>query len=154
MPDYTIRPAGLADLEILVRHRGAMFRAMGYRDEPALRAMEDAFSRWAELRIERGEYLAWLAAGPDGRAIGGAGLWLMDWLPHMVGPGAPRANVVNVFVEPEWRRQGIARHLMGTVLDACRERGVRAVILHASPEGRALYESLGFAPTNEMRLML
>ncbi len=29
-----------------------------------------------------------------------------------------------------------------------------AVILHASPDGRVLYESLGFAATNEMRLML
>jgi hypothetical protein len=28
---------------------------------------------------------------------------------------------------------------------------VDAVILHSSPEGRPLYESLGFTSTNEMR---
>lgn len=154
MPAHMIRPAGLDDLAVLVRHRGSMFRAMGYRDETALAAMEAAFERWIAIRIGRGEYLAWLADDSTGSPVAGAGVWLMDWLPHMVGPGAPRANIVNVFVEPEWRRRGIARELMNTVLEACRERGIRAVILHASPEGRALYESLGFSPTNEMRLML
>jgi len=29
---------------------------------------------------------------------------------------------------------------------------LRSVNLHASDEGRTLYEKLGFAPTNEMRL--
>src|SRR5947208_3272495 len=29
--------------------------------------------------------------------------------------------------------------------------GLETLVLHASPEGRALYESLGFAATNEMR---
>lgn len=152
-PAHLIRPAGLDDLAVLSRHRGDMFRAMGYRDEPALEAMEAAFERWVTVRIERGEYLAWLVVDQEGEPIAGAGVWLMDWLPHMVGPGAPRANVVNVFVEPEWRRRGIARELMNTVLEACRERGARPVIPHASADGRALYESLGFAPTNEMRLI-
>lgn len=154
MPDHTIRPTVPGDLAVLVRHRGDMFRAMGYRDESALQAMEAAFERWVTIRMQCGEYLAWLAVNGNGVPVAGAGVWLMDWLPHMVGPGAPRANIVNVFVEPEWRRRGIARELMHAVLDACRERGIRAVILHASPEGRALYESLGFMPTNEMRLIL
>lgn len=154
MAGHTIRSAGLNDLAVLVRHRGDMFRAMGYEDESALEAMEAAFARWVEIRMERAEYLAWLAVDGEGKPIAGAGVWMMDWLPHMVGPGAPRANIVNVFVEPEWRRRGIARELMSIVLDACRKREIRAVILHASPEGRALYASLGFAPTNEMRLIL
>jgi hypothetical protein len=33
-----------------------------------------------------------------------------------------------------------------------KERGLRAVNLHASDEGRHLYEKLGFEATNEMRL--
>jgi hypothetical protein len=41
---------------------------------------------------------------------------------------------------------------METALGWCRDNGIRAVILHASNEGRALYEALGFKSTNEMRL--
>ncbi len=76
----------------------------------------------------------------------------MDWPPHMIGPGARRGNILNVYTEPRSRRLGLARRLMETALDWCRDNGIRAVILHASPEGRPLYESLGFKSTNEMRV--
>jgi hypothetical protein len=36
----------------------------------------------------------------------------------------------------------------------CRAHHVRAVILHASDDGRRLYESMGFHSTNEMRILL
>ena len=36
----------------------------------------------------------------------------------------------------------------------CREQGYKTVSLHASEDGRHLYEALGFKPTNEMRLGL
>jgi hypothetical protein len=41
---------------------------------------------------------------------------------------------------------------MRSVLTALAERNVRRIVLHASDEGRRLYERLGFVPTNEMRL--
>jgi hypothetical protein len=42
--------------------------------------------------------------------------------------------------------------MMRVVLDALAARGIRRIVLHASDEGRRLYERLGFVPTNEMRL--
>jgi hypothetical protein len=36
----------------------------------------------------------------------------------------------------------------------CRENQIDTVILHASPSGQNLYESMGFTPTNEMRIRL
>jgi len=44
--------------------------------------------------------------------------------------------------------------LMDTALDWCRNNEIRAVILHSSVEGKSLYDTLGFQPTNEMRLIL
>jgi hypothetical protein len=41
---------------------------------------------------------------------------------------------------------------MQIILEWIKAYGMRSVNLHASEEGRALYEKLGFAPTNEMRL--
>jgi ribosomal protein S18 acetylase RimI-like enzyme len=55
-------------------------------------------------------------------------------------------------VEPAWRRRGVADRLMRAVLDGLAVRGIRRVVLHASNEGRRLYERLGFVATNEMRL--
>jgi len=150
---FVISPATVKDAAIIVHQRRAMFSAMGYRDEAALDAMCAAFHPWLVARLESGEYLAWLARSA-GLPAAGLGLWLMDWPPHMIGPGARRGNILNVYTEPEYRRQGIARRLMETALEWCRRNGISAVILHASPDGRALYESLGFGPTNEMRIAL
>ena len=60
--------------------------------------------------------------------------------------------ILNVYTEPEFRKQGIARQIMSTILTWTREHGLRSVNLHASAEGRPLYEKLGFEATNEMRL--
>jgi GNAT superfamily N-acetyltransferase len=150
--EVRIRAETVDDAEAVVEHRRAMFFDMGYRDEGALAAMSLAFRPWLVERMRSGEYLAWMADRGDGGIVAGLGLWLMDWPPHMIGPGARRGNILNVYTQPEARRQGIARRLMETALEWCRTHGIRAVILHASPEGRALYEKLGFQPTNEMRI--
>ena len=151
---YQIRPATLTDSEIIAAHRRAMFFEMGYRDEAVLDAMIVAFRPWLKAKMEAGEYLAWLAIAADGSIAAGLGLWLMDWPPHMVGPGSKRGNILNVYTNPESRRQGLARRLMVVALDWCRANRIRAVILHSSEDGRPLYEKLGFQRTNEMRLML
>jgi GNAT superfamily N-acetyltransferase len=150
--NFLIRPGTASDTETVVAHRRAMFSEMGYRDEEALDKMCHAFRPWLERKMQTGEYLAWFAVGADESIAAGLGLWLMDWPPHMIGPGAPRGNILNVYTEPRSRRLGLARLLMETALAWCRHHGIRAVILHASSDGRRLYESLGFKSTNEMRI--
>jgi len=72
----------------------------------------------------------------------------------MVGSGTRRGNILNVFIEQEFRRRGLARSLMEVALEWCRENGTDTVILHASPNGRSLYESMGFKASNEVRIWL
>jgi GNAT superfamily N-acetyltransferase len=150
----TITEATLQDVPIIVTHRRAMFAAMGYDDDDALDAMSRASEPWLRRKMETGEYLAWFAVTADRVIAAGLGLWLMDWPPHMIGSGARRGNILNVFVRPEDRRQGIARDLMKVAIDWCGANGIDHVMLHSSADGRRLYESLGFTATNEMCLIL
>ena len=151
---FKLRRATIADLETLVYHRQAMFRDMGYSDEAAMSSMSAKFRVWLCEHMESGDYLAWLVDAPDGSIAAGTGLWLMDWIPHMIGRGAQRGNILNVYTSTSCRRQGLARELMSAVLEWCKENEVDTIILHASPAGRTLYESMGFAPSNEMRLRM
>ena len=143
----------LDDAAAIVEHRREMFRDMGRNDEVKLAKMSAAFEPWLRRRWNPESIWRGWRWRPDGSIAGGAGLWLMDWPPHVIGSGARRGNILNVYVRPESRRRGIARALMETALEWTQANGVDCVILHASDAGRALYESLGFAATNEMRLM-
>lgn len=147
----TIRPATLDDLDTIVHHRRAMFRDMGYAND--LDAMSERFRTWLRRKMEAGEYLAWFALAPDSSIAAGLGLWLMDWPPHVIASGKWRGNILNVYTEPAHRRAGMARALMQIALDWSAANQVSVVILHASEEGRGLYESFGFEPTNEMRFV-
>lgn len=55
------------------------------------------------------------------------------------------------FTEKAWRRRGLARLLMEEVLKGAKTSRIDTLVLHASGDGRPLYEQLGFAQTNEMR---
>jgi GNAT superfamily N-acetyltransferase len=157
---YRVRQALAADIPILARHRVAMFADMGRLggdgDAEALRAAtEPVLGDW----MAADSFVGWLAepVSRPGLVVGGAGVQLRPALPRPARDGrglvqGPEAYVVNVFVERAWRRRGVATALMTHVLGYARERRLRIVTLHASDEGRPLYEKLGFAATNEMRL--
>jgi GNAT superfamily N-acetyltransferase len=149
---FTLRRATTADLDILVSHRREMFRDMGYADDAAMTSMSARFRVWLPEHMNAGNYHAWLISAPDGSVAAGTGLWLMDWPPHMIDKGARRGNILNVYTAEKFRRIGLARHLMQVALDWCSNNQIDTVILHASPTGRSLYESMGFQATNEMRL--
>jgi GNAT superfamily N-acetyltransferase len=131
-----------------------MFLDMGKYDPQKLQAMTHAYRPWLESKMAAGGYWGWLAMAVDGSVAAGLGLWLMDWPPHVIGTGLRRGNVINVYTEAPHRRRGPARLLLNTALEWCRTNRADVVTLHASKEGRHLYESVGFEPTNEMRLVL
>jgi GNAT superfamily N-acetyltransferase len=154
LPQITLRAAAADEGPIITRHRRAMFAEMRHMPDDQLDALDASFGPWVAARLERGEYHGWFAVNAAGQVVGGAGLWLMDWPPHALHLEPRRANILNVYVEPQYRRRGLARALTDKALDWCRHNRVRMVILHASPAGRPIYESLGFAPTNEMSRLL
>jgi GNAT superfamily N-acetyltransferase len=159
MPDdLLIRSAAPSDAALLAEHRVAMFREMGSIQpgwEPALRTASRAYFTEA---LASGEYVGWVARPLEAQAppIAGAGVQLRSLLPRPNAPGdglllGREALVLNVYTEPPWRRRGVARRLMREIIGWAATAGVVRLVLHASTEGRPLYESLGFTATNEMR---
>lgn len=60
----------------------------------------------------------------------------------------------NVYVESDYRRQGIATKLTQKAIDYLNSLNCTHAILHASPQGKSVYKNLGFVPKNEMILEL
>ena len=153
-PSFSIRRATIADAPIITAHRRAMFEDMRVGTSADLDAMDAQFGPWVARALASGAYLAWFATAERGAIIAGAGTAIEDFPATPRDQTGRRAYVMNVYTDSKYRHQGLARRLMQTLLDWCRENGIQTVALHASDEGRSLYEALGFKPTNEMRLKL
>lgn len=150
---FTIRQAALADAPVIVTHRRRMFEDMGRNDKAILDAQDVSFAVWLRERLENGRYHGWLAEDAAGRVVAGAGVWLLDWPPGPSGLGLYRGYILNVYTEPAARRRGLARRLVQACVAWCQAQDISVISLHASDQGRSVYAALGFAPTNEMRLM-
>lgn len=153
-----IRLATAADAALLARQRADMFRDMGRLDATTYGPLAEASAAYFARAIPAGEYAGWIAtAGDETNApIAGAGVQVRVMLPRPNETGTrltdgPEGIVLNVYTEHAWRRRGVAALLMRHLLEWSRVRGLVRVVLHASADGRPLYEKLGFVPTNEMR---
>lgn len=153
---FTVRRATAADAAVIARHRAEMFADMGTLARDQYGPLVAATVRYLERAMPAGEYLGWLAAPVDQPevVVAGAGVLVRQVPPHPFGNGLAEGRqglVMNVFTERPWRRRGLANLLMGHVLAWAAESGMETLVLHASDDGRPLYERLGFQATNEMR---
>jgi GNAT superfamily N-acetyltransferase len=142
MTSYRVRPATLADADVLVRHRFAMFVDMGVPFDRA--ALDPAFRQWLNEMMPSGTYRAWLVVTDQGIVVAGGGITIVPWPPGPHYPGDRLAFVYNVYTEPGHRRSGLARRVMDAIHVWCRDAGIRSVALNASRAGQPLYESMGY----------
>lgn len=126
-----------------------MFVDAGRPDTQALKNMSARFEPWVKDMIEQGKYIGWLTSDGD-KVIAGAGLMIMDWPPHPLDPGSHRGYLLNVYVNPDYRRKKLGSLLVERALAEARQRNIRVVSLHSTEAGRPMYESNGFRPTDEM----
>ena len=157
---FVVRSATPADAATVAWHRARMFQDMGQLPSPLFEAFRKRSEERIRDLISRSQYLGWLASAenaPD-NIIAGAGVQLRHALPHPAEDATKfaegrQAIILNVFTEPEWRRKGLARLLLERIIDWSRQEKLDRLLLHASAEGRSLYERLGFVMTNEMKLV-
>lgn len=151
MPE--IRLATIADAEALADQRVQMFLDAEVPFAVSPEAMRETFLTWVRPRLADGSYTGWLVE-ENGTLVAGAGLWVMEWPPHFLHLEPQRAYLLNFYVAPQLRRQGLARKLLHLAVEESRARGLRLVTLHASKFGKPVYEQYGFQPSTEMLLRL
>ena len=120
---------------------GVRLRAMTADDLPGAHALSDDL-RWPHRPADWEQAFAHargLVAERDGEIVGTALWW--PW-------GDRHATIGLVIVRPACQGQRIGQRLMSALLDEVKDR---VVLLHATAEGRGLYERLGFARIGELR---
>lgn len=148
---FQIRRGTSADIPAIIRHRLGMFTEMKIGDASTYEAYASEFTEFVSQAMSSGTFHSWLAETHPGDIIAGGAILVVPWPANPKDRKQQRAYLLNVFTEPGFRSQGIARSLVQAILDWCRGQGFGSVFLHASEAGRPLYESMGFRPTSELR---
>ena len=155
---FKIRRATVSDADVIAWRRARMFQDMGDVSGDAFEILRAKARVRLKEWLESGDYIGWLATPADKpeTVVGGAGIQLQPILPRprdasIIGEG-PQGTIVNVFTEPQWRRRGISSLLVEEIVTWSKDQRIERLLLHASDEGRSLYEQFGFVASNEMRL--
>lgn len=150
-----IRPATITDDELIASH---FLRMWTEAPDTAAAVMPDGHERVLAFITEARDRLAFAAfvAEVDGALVGSASCQLHRApYPNVLEPAYRLYGYVwGVYVEPDWRRRGLARTLTEATVAYLHELSCTRVILNASPSGWPVYERMGFQPSNEMRLTL
>lgn len=151
-----LRFATAADAAALADHRVSMFREMGAVRPELEDRLRSTSAAYFAAAIPRGEYVGWIGSAPgDPTPVAGAGVQFRSLLPRptLAGDGlllGLEGLVLNVYTAKPWRRRGVAKFLMQTIITWAAGQGIVRLVLGASPEGRPLYEQIGFVATREM----
>jgi ribosomal-protein-alanine N-acetyltransferase len=114
----------LEDLDVVLAIERASFTSPWSRAAFRYELLQNRVARCVVMRAD-GEVVGYLCLWEIGREI----------------------HITNLAVHPRFRRQGIARALLGSTLEEARRQGVEQAFLEVRPsnsEARALYERLGF----------
>jgi GNAT superfamily N-acetyltransferase len=151
---YILRPATLADAEVIAHHRASMFLDMGDISEDEANTLCAVSIPWFQESIATRQYYGWLVLCGE-EVVAGGGLQIREVGPI---PGCFRSgrwgHIGNIYAQPAHRRRGLARLVLHAICEWSRTSGLDQLTLNASDEGRPLYASFGFESTNDMKLVL
>lgn len=160
---WTIREGRIEEVDQLVALRRAMFEGMGRDNPEVLTQVVDASWKYFTENMPTGLFRVWVACALDsdeagvkraansngigtcvGEPIASIGLVVHSAPPRPSNLVGKTGYIMNLVTLPTWRRRGIARALLAHVIEVLRAEGVPMATLHASKEGRELYEEMGF----------
>lgn len=102
------------------------------------------FAKKTFLRETENKIAHYIVAETDGKISGYGGLW------NICG----EADIIDIAVHPLFRRQGIAKELLGRLIEFCRKSGCSRVTLEvreSNTAARSLYEKVGFVVCGERK---
>ena len=136
----TYRKLTEEDLETFIRMRIAQLREEGATEELDLVSpLTDFYHR----HLADGTFVSWLALDGE-KIIGTSGMSFVEKPPYFSCPSGRIGLLSSMYTDPEYRRRGIAKELLGRVVEEARAYGCGTVQITASDMGVLLYTDFGF----------
>ena len=139
------------DIELMMRSRLEMLRVVNNLSDD-YEYSEDIVNNSREYFLN-GDQTTVLVLDGD-KVIGCASMSYITIMPTFSHPTGKRAHLMNVYTNPSYRRQGIARKMVNMLIDDAWIKGATEISLDATKLGRPLYESMGFIDSNECMVLV
>lgn len=139
------------DIELMMRSRLEMLRVVNNLSDD-YEYSEDIVNNSRDYFLN-GDQTTVLVLDGD-KVIGCASMSYMTIMPTFSHPTGKRAHLMNVYTNPSYRRQGIARKMVNMLIDDAWSKGATEISLDATKLGRPLYESMGFIDSNECMVLV
>lgn len=151
---FEYKKATMKDVDELVRTRIIVLRAANkLSDDVDMSLVEKESYAYYRHALKTGEHIAYLVYD-NGKFIGAGGVSFYQVMPTYHNPTGKKAYIMNMYTNPEYRRQGIAYHTLDLLIKDSRKQGISQIALEATDMGRPLYERYGFIKMeDEMELV-
>lgn len=147
--ELTYKKATLDDLELLVKTRIMVLRAANKLSDIVDMSEVEAQSRtYYQNALKDDTHVAYLVCD-DEKVVGAGGVSFFGVMPTFHNPTGQKAYIMNMYTNPEYRRQGIAYRTLDLLVKEAKSRGISAISLEATDMGRPLYEKYGFVKMND-----
>lgn len=97
--------------------------------------------------FDDGTFVSWIAIYND-KIIATSGMSFVEKPPYYSNPTGQMGILSSMYTVLSYRRKGIAKKLLGLVVNEARAHGCAVIHLTASDMGAALYEDFGFERNN------
>lgn len=129
------------DIDALTQNRMDFVASIRPPDDPE--SFRRATRAYFAEHLNDGTLVAYLCV-EGGAILSSCVLCISQVMPKRSVPNGRVGLLLNVYTVPSHQRRGLARALVGMMLDHARELGLTKVELEATEDGYPLYRTLGF----------
>jgi GNAT superfamily N-acetyltransferase len=138
------RRATIDDVANLIEMRTQQLLDEGF---PPVSNIDPELHEYFKSGLNDGSFISRLAV-TNSLIIATSGLCFYQLPPTYSNPSGRVAYVTNMFTRKEYRRQGIASHLLNLIIDEAKSLNYRVIRLHTSANAKSIYNKAGFVDYN------
>jgi GNAT superfamily N-acetyltransferase len=139
-----IRRVRLDDMDALIELRINCLRAMDGLTEEQEAQIREMLEPYFTEHLDRDLIAAAAEEDYGNEIVSTAFLVISEWPPKPSSITGRIGTLLNVFTYPEYRSKGTATKVVSFLLEEAKRINVSVVDLTASPDGKPIYEKLGF----------
>ena len=132
--------------ELMKWRKEVIENVFGEKPDSQLLSFNESYYR---RHLADGSHLPFVAYY-DGREAGCGSVCLTEELPSPDNPTGRCGYLMNIYVRQNFRQHGVAHAIVRRLINEAKIRNCNKIYLETTPDGRAVYESLGFQDLPDM----